>query len=95
MSTKGKKFIFIKISSEFKKLKSFIDLINVTTGDAITDFLCVEIVLNDLNISLNDWANLYKDLPNRLSKVIVSNSIINFRYMIERFSKQKILIENY
>ena len=57
---------------EIKKLNAFIDLINVTVGDAITDMLCVEVVLNELHISLDDWASLYTDLPNRLAKVVVT-----------------------
>ena len=39
-----------------------------TVGDAISDMLIVEIILNSLNISIQQWDTFYTDLPNRLLK---------------------------
>jgi len=48
-------------------------LINQATGDAISDFLAVEAVLRALKLSLDDWANLYRDLPSRQLKCKVKD----------------------
>ena len=44
-------------------------LVNQTVGDALSDLLAVEAVLNLLNWTMEDWANIYSDYPNRLMKV--------------------------
>jgi len=54
-------------------LRSLIDLINQTVGDAISDLLLVQIILIRKKMSMPDWAAMYDDLPNRLVKVKVAD----------------------
>ena len=49
------------------------DLINQTVGDALSDMLLVEVVLAHKNWNPREWVTTYKDLPNRLIKVEVSD----------------------
>ncbi|KZT57126.1 phosphoacetylglucosamine mutase [Calocera cornea HHB12733] len=56
-----------------KDLKALVDLINSTVGDAISDMLLVEVILNHLRYDAQAWDSLYTDLPNRLVKVLVRN----------------------
>ncbi|EJT97758.1 phosphoacetylglucosamine mutase [Dacryopinax primogenitus] len=56
-----------------KDLKALIDLINSTVGDAISDMLLVEVILNHLRYDARAWDSLYTDLPNKLVKVNVKN----------------------
>ena len=44
-------------------------LVNQTVGDALSDLLAVEAVLHLLQWTMEDWANMYTDFPNRLMKV--------------------------
>lgn len=44
-----------------------------TVGDAISDMLVVETILNALNITIQQWDSLYTDLPNRLLKLSVQD----------------------
>ncbi|CUM66385.1 uncharacterized protein PRCAT00004049001 [Priceomyces carsonii] len=60
----------IRILQEFSKL------INQTVGDAITDLLAVLIIMKLLDLTPEDWEKSYKDLPNKLIKVIVSDRSI-------------------
>jgi len=48
-------------------------LVNQTVGDALSDMLAVEAVLSLLNWTMEDWANIYSDYPNRLMKVTWEN----------------------
>lgn len=48
-------------------------LVNQTVGDAFSDMLAVEAVLYLLNWSIEDWAAMYSDYPNRLMKVKIAN----------------------
>ncbi|GAB6022015.1 Phosphoglucomutase-3 [Chamberlinius hualienensis] len=50
-------------------LINFIDLVNETVGDAISDMLIVETILHYWGWGIDDWDNAYNDLPNRLRKV--------------------------
>ena len=47
-------------------LRALVDLINQTVGDAISDLLLVETVLLLKKMSMEDWAAMYTDLPNKL-----------------------------
>ncbi|KAL2885337.1 Phosphoacetylglucosamine mutase [Ceratocystis lukuohia] len=47
------------------------EMINQTVGDALSDMLMVEVVLAHKNWSMEDWAVVYTDLPNRLQRVEV------------------------
>lgn len=51
-----------------QQLMHFIDLVNETVGDAISDMLIVESILNSLALTIEEWDELYTDLPNRLLK---------------------------
>ena len=45
------------------------NLVNQTVGDALSDMLAVEAVLHLLGWTMDDWARMYDDYPNRLMKV--------------------------
>lgn len=55
------------------RLSQVIELINSTVGDAISDMLLVEIILQDRNWGLKEWQSLYKDFASRHLKVIVKD----------------------
>jgi phosphoacetylglucosamine mutase len=55
------------------KLLGFYKLINQAVGDAISDCLAVEAVLASLNMTVEDWDNLYEDLPSRQGKIAISD----------------------
>lgn len=63
--------------SAIEKLLTLIDVVNEAVGDAISDMLLVEEILHTKGWNLCDWEAAYKDLPNRLVKVIVT-VIVNF-----------------
>lgn len=52
-------------------LQSFTKLINQTVGDAIADLLGVLAIVHFLKLTPKIWDQLYQDLPNKLTKVIV------------------------
>lgn len=54
-----------------RKLLTFIDMVNETTGDSISDLLIVETILHARGWSVEDWENCYTDLPNRQLKITV------------------------
>ncbi|KAJ1525377.1 hypothetical protein ONE63_010192 [Megalurothrips usitatus] len=56
-----------------RKMLTFIDMVNETTGDSISDLLIVETILHARGWSVEDWENSYADLPNRLLKVTVKD----------------------
>lgn len=64
---------------EFKSLETLqilIDLINQTVGDSISDLLTVLVALRlPIEKSPQDWFANYKDLPNKLLKVIVKDRL--------------------
>ena len=53
------------------QIRAFINIINETVGDAIADLLATEIILSILHVTLEEWFNLYTDLPQRQLKVHV------------------------
>ena len=55
------------------KILGFYKLINQAVGDAISDFLGVEAILTSLNMSVQQWDQLYEDLPSRQGKISVSD----------------------
>ena len=57
-------------------LEAFMDLTNQTVGDAISDMLLVEAILNEYNWSAEDWNKQYTDLPNRQLKVSVADRTV-------------------
>lgn len=50
-----------------------IDVINETVGDAISDMLLVETILNHKGWDVKDWLGCYEDLPNLQLKVKVQD----------------------
>ncbi|CAF0950497.1 unnamed protein product [Rotaria sordida] len=55
------------------QIRTFINLINETVGDAIADILATEVILFLLNLNLEKWLNFYDDLPQRQLKVAVKD----------------------
>ena len=55
------------------KLKTLLDVINSTVGDAISDMMTVECVLADKGWDVEQWLECYQDLPNILAKVSVKD----------------------
>jgi phosphoacetylglucosamine mutase len=55
------------------KLLGFYKLINQAVGDAISDCLGVETVLSALDMSVEQWDDLYEDLPSRQGKISISD----------------------
>ncbi|XP_071949216.1 phosphoacetylglucosamine mutase-like isoform X2 [Antedon mediterranea] len=55
------------------RLLNLMDVCNQTVGDAISDMLLVESILEARLWSLEDWNSAYTDLPNRLLKVKVED----------------------
>ncbi|KAI0032737.1 phosphoacetylglucosamine mutase [Vararia minispora EC-137] len=60
-------------STALNHLRSLVQLINQTVGDAISDMLLVEAILTHKSYSGEEWDSLYVDLPNRLVKVVVGD----------------------
>ena len=56
-----------------EQLKSLIDLINQTVGDALSDMLLVEVILRTKDWDCQEWDSAYEDLPNKLLKVNVKD----------------------
>jgi phosphoacetylglucosamine mutase len=56
-----------------KELGLFMDVINSTVGDAISDMLCVETALRAKGWDPKRWEAMYFDLPSRLLTVTVLN----------------------
>ncbi|KAJ4308601.1 Phosphoacetylglucosamine Mutase [Neodidymelliopsis sp. IMI 364377] len=54
-------------------LRACIELINQSVGDALSDFLLVEVVLAHKHWGPQEWLSTYTDLPNRLLKVLVND----------------------
>jgi len=71
-----------------KTLLLLIDLINETVGDAISDMLLVETILNHKGWDVQDWISSYKDLPNRQLKVKVQD-----RNVIETTDAERVCVK--
>ncbi|ODM96805.1 Phosphoacetylglucosamine mutase [Orchesella cincta] len=56
-----------------QELAGFLNVINSTVGDAISDLLGVEAILHSKGWSIKEWDTMYQDLPNRLLKVSVAD----------------------
>ena len=52
-------------------LRAVTDLINQTVGDAISDFLLVELILAHKEYTVKEWLATYTDMPNKLAKQVV------------------------
>ncbi len=58
------------------QLSALADVINQTVGDAISDLLLVELILQARGWSVKDWNQSYTDLPNRQAKVRVRDRTV-------------------
>lgn len=56
-----------------QRLRLTVDLINETVGDAISDMLLVETILQERGWDVQQWLSSYNDLPNCLRKVKVAD----------------------
>ncbi|KAI9796202.1 MAG: Phosphoacetylglucosamine Mutase [Piccolia ochrophora] len=57
--------------SALETLRALTELINQTTGDALSDLLFVEVILAHKSWGPNEWDGTYTDIPNRLVRVEV------------------------
>ena len=73
-----------KILNALYNLKHLKDCINQTVGDALSDFLLVELILATRNLSVADWNSLYTDLPSRQLKVSIKDRTLVKTYDAER-----------
>ena len=53
-------------------------LINQAVGDALSDLLLVDAILQIKNVDLKQWNQWYTDLPSRMSKLKVSDRMSIF-----------------
>ncbi|XP_037933349.1 phosphoacetylglucosamine mutase isoform X2 [Teleopsis dalmanni] len=60
-------------NNDAKTLLNVINLINETVGDAISDMLLVETILNQKGWDVKDWLGTYDDLPNLQLKIKVQD----------------------
>ena len=60
-----------KIASAATTLSLFIDMVNETIGDALSDLLIVETILHAKDWDLSEWEKLYDVLPYQMTKVTV------------------------
>ena len=71
-----------------RQLRQFANLINPYVGDALTDLLAVEVILENLNWSLSQWDSLYEPLPNKMTKLYVKD-----RSAFKTTDAERILVE--
>ncbi len=57
--------------SAIETLQALTELINQTTGDALSDLLLVEVILAYKTWTPEEWDGLYQDMPNRLVRIEV------------------------
>jgi phosphoacetylglucosamine mutase len=62
-----------ELLSVAERMLNFIDLVNETVGDALSDMLVVETILCSKGWNLKDWLASYVDLPNMQVKVKVKD----------------------
>jgi phosphoacetylglucosamine mutase len=74
--------------SALNTLKSLVDLINQTVGDALSDMLLVEVILAHKGWTVKEWLGTYVDLPNRLVRVEVKD-----RYIFKAVDAERKLAE--
>ena len=58
---------------EAKKIVGILQLSNMTVGDAIANLLLIESILWDLDMSIQDFMNIYEENPSRMYKAIVKD----------------------
>ena len=60
-------------SLEAQKLRNILELSNVVVGDSIANLLIIEAILYDLDLSVEQFASIYKENPSKLSKCQVKD----------------------
>jgi len=58
---------------EAKKIVGILQLSNMTVGDAIANLLLIESIMHDLDMSIEDFMNIYEENPSRMYKAIVKD----------------------
>lgn len=58
---------------EAKKLKAILSLFNQAVGDAIANFLAIESILRDLDMTVKDLHEIYQENPSRMYKAVVAD----------------------
>ena len=58
---------------EAKKIIGILQLSNMTVGDAIANLLLIESILCDLDMSIQDFNNIYEENPSRMYKAVVKD----------------------
>ncbi|KAH8405312.1 hypothetical protein KR222_005198 [Zaprionus bogoriensis] len=77
-----------KSNESAKNFLLIIDLINETVGDAISDMLLVETILNQKGWDVKDWISAYNDLPNQQLKIQVQD-----RNVIETTDAERVCVK--
>ena len=62
-----------KETLEAKKIIGILELSNMTVGDAIANLLLIESILHDLDMSIQDFNDIYIDNPSRMFKAVVKD----------------------
>jgi phosphoacetylglucosamine mutase len=63
-------------ATALENLRTLVDLINQTVGDALSDLLLVEVILAHKRWGPKEWDGTYCDLPNRIVRVEVTDRTI-------------------
>ncbi|CDU17971.1 phosphoacetylglucosamine mutase, putative [Plasmodium yoelii] len=61
----------------FIALKKYLLFFNQTTGDAIIDFIAIELSLNFLNLNINQWNMFYTSIPSLYINIECPRYILN------------------
>lgn len=56
-----------------QKLKTILQLSNFTVGDAITNLLIIESILQDRNMTIQDFYDIYHENPSKTYKAVVED----------------------
>lgn len=67
-----------------QSLRKLIDLVNQTTGDALSDMLLIEMILAQKGWDTREWDAAYTDLPSRLMRVTVPDRSVYVTTNAER-----------
>ncbi|KAI9751197.1 MAG: Phosphoacetylglucosamine Mutase [Lichina confinis] len=70
--------------SAIETLQALTELVNQTTGDALSDLLLVEVILAHKAWGPQEWSRMYSDMPNRLARVEVRDRTIFKTFDAER-----------
>lgn len=60
-------------SLEAQKLKAILAVSNVVVGDSIANMLVMEAILFDMDMSIQQFSEIYQENPSKLYKIVVSD----------------------